>query len=107
MIDYKNWDSKGPAAKTITDLGWDKNKKAWVPQRNHGKPILGKPKNSSLTELQESYNVYDPIEAYVEKWDHNEKTGEGTPVPGTRRREDLPPLYQQWKTDWSRRIGRL
>tara|TARA_R100000458_G_C8087870_1_gene119845 strand:- start:200 stop:538 length:339 start_codon:yes stop_codon:yes gene_type:complete len=105
VIDYKNWDSKGPAAKTIVDLGRDKKKKAWVPQRNHGKPILGKAKDTSLTKLQESCNVYDPIEAYEEEWKHDDKTGTGTPIEGTRQRSDLPPLYIQWKDDWKRRLN--
>ena len=102
---YTNW--REHPAKAIVDQRWDKKKKAWVPQRNHGTKINPEKVVYYLTELQESCNVYEPIEAYTEDWNHDEKTGVGTPVPGTRRQEDLPPLYQQWKTDWSKRNGRL
>tara|TARA_R100000808_G_scaffold24460_1_gene56390 strand:+ start:1291 stop:1653 length:363 start_codon:yes stop_codon:yes gene_type:complete len=100
---YTNW--RDHRASTIVDQRWDKKKKAWVPQRNHGTKINPEKMDYPLTELQESCNVYEPIEAYEEDWDHNEKTGQGTPIPGTRRRSDLPPLYIQWKDDWKRRLN--
>lgn len=63
-----------------------------------------------LTELQQSCNVHEPIEAYEEKWEHVETKDEdgntnvlAFPVEGTRRQSDLPPLAQQWKQDWKRR----
>ena len=81
--------------------------------KNNPNPnLLGKAKDLSLTNLQESVNVYEPIEAYTEKWNHREdkKTGKflgADPVPGTRNRNDLPPLYIQWKEDWKYRLDVL
>ena len=56
-------------------------------------------------------NVYEPIEAYSEKWEHHFiKQGKdygqyirATQVPNTRVRNDLPPLYLQWKEDFKAR----
>ena len=64
-----------------------------------------KPKD--LTDLQKSGTVYEPIEAYMQKWKHEtDKNGTMTnayPV-GEPQRADLPPLYIQWKQDWKRRF---
>ncbi len=105
---YTNW--RDHPAKTIVDKKWDKKSKSWVPQRSHGKRINEEISKFPLTELQKSCNVYEPIEAYEEKWDHVESLEEdgvitilAFPIEGTRQRSDLPPLYQQWKTDWSRK----
>ena len=103
---YTNWRSH--PAKTIVDKRWDKETKKLVSQRNHGVRIDKEISTYPLTEIQKSYNIYDPIEAYVEEWEH-ESTKDGVfinayPKPGTRRRSDLPPLYIQWKQDWSRRL---
>ena len=49
------------------------------------------------------FNVYKPIEAYVEEWVHvSDKDGNfisAHPKPGTRVRQDLPPLAEQWRRD--------
>tara|TARA_R100000458_G_C8211287_1_gene198665 strand:- start:322 stop:660 length:339 start_codon:yes stop_codon:yes gene_type:complete len=107
MIDYKNWDNIAPRAKTIVDLRWDKKKRKWVPQRNHGTKINPEVVDYPLTELQKSSNIYEPMEAYSEDWiHHTDNNGifiKAEPVEGTRVRNDLPPLYQQWKTDWKNR----
>ncbi len=46
-------------------------------------------------------DVYEPIVAYSEKWETKyDKSGQyvsARPIPGTRRRNDLPPIYMQWK----------
>ena len=81
--------------------------------KNNPNPnLLGKVTDPPLTELQKSVNVYEPIEAYSEKWTHREDTKTKTflgaePVPGTRQRNDLPPLYIQWKDDWKTRLDVL
>ena len=78
--------------------------------KNNPNPnLLGKVTDPPLTKLQKSVNVYDPIEAYSERWLHKEdkKTGEflgAEPIPGTRKRNDLPPLYIQRKEDWRIRL---
>jgi len=100
---YTNW--REHPADTIHDKRWDKKSKSWIPQRNHGSKINKEISNYPLTELQESCNVYEPMEAYEEEWNHDKDTGTGTPVEGTRRRSDLPPLYIQWKDDWKRRLN--
>ena len=79
-------------------------------ENNPNPNLLGKVVDPPLTDLQRSVNVYEPIEAYTEKWTHkeNRKTGEflgAEPVPGTRKRNDLPPLYIQWKEDWKNRFA--
>ena len=72
--------------------------------------LLGRVVDPPLTELQRSVNVYEPIEAYTEKWNHVEDTKTRTYItadliPNTRRRNDLPPLYIQWKEDWKTRCA--
>ncbi len=59
-------------------------------------------------------NVYEPIKSHEEKWETKTKrTGywedyvDARPIPSTRRRNDLPPIYMQWKDDWSRRVKLL
>lgn len=60
-----------------------------------------------LTDLQKSGTVYEPIEAYMQKWKHEtDKSGiltNACPI-GEPHRADLPPLYIQWKQDWKRRF---
>jgi|3_EtaG_2_1085321.scaffolds.fasta_scaffold33124_3 hypothetical protein len=87
---------------------WLKNHKAKTLPSGE-KIVKADPKH--LTKLQESYNVYEPIEAYEEKWGHIESTDEdgsiiilASPIEGTRCRSDLPPLNVQWKQDWKRRL---
>ena len=85
--------------------------------------IRGKVDKENLTKIQEmhmngSINIYLPVEAYSEKWIHNkmdESTGtkrnhrdygnfiSAHPVPGTKHRNDLPPIYMQWKEDYRKR----
>tara|TARA_R100000951_G_C2585770_1_gene163378 strand:- start:133 stop:390 length:258 start_codon:yes stop_codon:yes gene_type:complete len=62
--------------------------------------------NISLNTIQRQHlmyelDVYEPIVAYSERWETKyDKAGQyvsAAPVPGTRRRNDLPPVYMQWK----------
>lgn len=60
--------------------------------------------NLQLAHLRGELDVYEPIKAYSEKWTTKFKqTGywedfeSASPVPGSRVRSDLPPLYMQWK----------
>ena len=64
---------------------WLKNNKAKTLPSGE-KIVKADPKH--LTKLQESYNVYEPIEEY-------DQYGQ---------RSDLPPLNVQWKQDWKRRL---
>lgn len=62
--------------------------------------------NTKLNRLQKLHiqgeiNLYQPIETYREKWFHDAKVF--YPIEGTRRRDDLPPIYLQWKEDYRRR----
>ena len=75
-----------------------------------------------VNDLPLSDEVYQPIEAYSEKWKQYHKpnqvwfhwnTGDSypvfdraEPVPGTRKRNDLPPLYIQWKNDVSQNFSK-
>jgi hypothetical protein len=53
--------------------------------------------------LEGKRNVYKPVEAYKEDWIHeDDKHGnfiKAYPKPGTRRRQDLPSLSEQWRED--------
>ena len=78
-------------------------------ENNPNPNLLGKVKAPPLTDLQKSVNVYEPMEAYTEQWNHVEdkktkKYISAHPVPGTLKRNDLPPLYIQWKEDWKNRL---
>ena len=60
----------------------------------------------TLNELQQAHingdiDLYKPIEAHKEQWYHDRKTY--YPIEGTKRRDDLPPVYLQWKEDHKRR----
>jgi len=62
----------------------------------------------SLNELQQAHirgeiNLYEGIEAYSEKWHH--KGDVYHPIKGTRKRNDLPPIYIQWKDQFRRANG--
>ena len=59
---------------------------------------------SQVDHIMEKINLYEPIEAYREKWYHNNKTGKYYPIPNTKQRDDLPPIYLQWKEDYKRRF---
>jgi hypothetical protein len=56
----------------------------------------------------DTFSLREPIEAYSEQWttayDKKGKFVSAAPVAGTRRRNDLPPLYIQWKDDYKRRF---
>ena len=85
--------------------------------------IQGRVEKDNLTSIQDAHlngsmNIYQPVEAYSEKWIHNKMDeSNGTPrnhheygkfisahpVPGTKRRNDLPPIYLQWKEDYRKR----
>jgi hypothetical protein len=54
-------------------------------------------------------DIYKPIEAYSERWKTNTKKNgywedydSAHPIEGTRKRNDLPPVYMQWKEDFMR-----
>ncbi len=64
-----------------------------------------------MTNLQTLHNkgeldVYQPIEAYSQQWktvfDKQGNYVSAHPV-GEPKRNDLPPVYMQWKQDYSRR----
>lgn len=61
---------------------------------------------AGLNEFQQAHlrgeiDVYKPIEAYAEDWEHVvDAQGNfvgARPIPGTRRRADLPSLAEQWR----------
>ena len=59
-------------------------------------------KDSKLNDLQLKHmsgdiNLYEPIEAYSQAWDHDNKAQTWAAKEGTRKRNDLPPVYMQWK----------
>ena len=62
----------------------------------------------NLNELQRMHlsgdiNLYEPIEAYYVKWDHDKKGNNHKPIAETRIKKDLPCISQQWKEDYNRR----
>ena len=42
-------------------------------------------------------DLYKPIEQYSQEWYHNYKTQTWYPIEDTKVRNDLPPIYMQWK----------
>ena len=61
---------------------------------------------SLLNPIQQAHNrgelnVYEPITAYSTRWETQyDKNGQylsSRPVPSSSRRNDLPPVYMQWK----------
>jgi hypothetical protein len=48
--------------------------------------------NIQLAHINGELDIYEPIIAYEERYDNK-----GLPIPGTKRRNDLPPVYLQWK----------
>tara|TARA_Y100000034_G_scaffold5436_1_gene6123 strand:- start:344 stop:616 length:273 start_codon:yes stop_codon:yes gene_type:complete len=56
--------------------------------------------------LEGTFNVYAPIEAYVEEWEHTvDEKGQfvlAHPIPGTREKRNLPAIAQQWRSDWEK-----
>jgi len=57
-----------------------------------------------LAHMKGELNLYENIEAYKEQWYHKGDTY--YPIPNTKVREDLPPIYIQWK-DAYRKILKL
>tara|TARA_R100000742_G_C4279664_1_gene105119 strand:- start:3831 stop:4115 length:285 start_codon:yes stop_codon:yes gene_type:complete len=54
--------------------------------------------------LKGELDVYAPIVAYDERWSTKMKKNgywedfeSASPIPNTKRRNDLPPIYLQWK----------
>jgi len=48
-------------------------------------------------------DLYQPIEQCSQKWHHDNKTQTWYPLPGTTR-NDLPPIYMQWKHSYARKL---
>ena len=66
--------------------------------------------DTTLNSLQQAHirgelNLYATVESYTERWFH--KGDEWYPLPNTRIREDLPPLYIQWKDSYRTQQRRL
>ena len=47
--------------------------------------------------LNNELNLYKPIESYSIRWNHNDREQTWSPIEGTKKRNDLPPVYMQWK----------
>ena len=72
--------------------------------------MMNKPPLTDLQRehIQGSRNVYTPIEAYSQEWEHIKDAATGQFISaraiGPKVRNDLPPLYVQWKDDYKRRF---
>ena len=53
----------------------------------------------------QDFNIYEPVEAYSISWYH--KGDKYYPIPDTAKRNDLPPVYIQWKDDYRKRNARI
>ena len=63
--------------------------------------------DDTLNELQKAHvrgdiDLYRPIECYQEQWNHDNKTQTWSPIEGTKKRNDLPPVYMQWKAAYGK-----
>ena len=108
MINLTEWAKAHPA----TEYTW----------KGVTRPILGRtkisPKLNSLQVLHRNneLDLYEPVEAYSERWEHEsekpligKKHGKfisAHPVPNTKVRNDLPPIYIQWKESHRIRCGK-
>ena len=101
-IDLKGWldDNRVPKGHTISYKGKTievtGKRFSFKDQPESDIPAL------QLMHLNGELNLYKPIEAYRQKWFHNNKTETYYPI-GERVRDDLPPVYLQWKEDFKRR----
>ena len=63
--------------------------------------------NIQLKHKAGELNVYSPVEAYIEEREHKvDKYGNfisASPIPGTRKRKNLPSIAQQWREDYQKR----
>ena len=62
----------------------------------------------TLNSLQQAHirgelSLYENVEAYKEQWYHKGDTY--YPLPDTKVREDLPPIYIQWKDAYRRGVN--
>jgi len=51
--------------------------------------------STQLAHADGTFNIYEPVEAYKVAWFH--KKDVYYPIDGSKKREDLPPVYIQWK----------
>ncbi len=63
--------------------------------------------DDNLNELQKAHirgdiDLYRPIECYEEQWNHETQTQTWSPIQGTKKRNDLPPIYMQWKVAYGK-----
>ena len=53
-------------------------------------------------------NLYAPVETYSEKWKQVlDKRGDfisASPIAGTKVKDNLPPIAEQWKREYSRQL---
>lgn len=58
-----------------------------------------------IAHLNGDYDIYEPVEAYSIKWFH--KGDRYYPIDDSKKRDDLPPVYIQWKEDYRKRNERI
>ena len=76
----------------------------------NGKRWSYKDNLNSLHSLQIAHhngtlNLYETIEAYDEQWVHPKNSDKFWKKPETRNRNDLPPVYIQWKDEYRKRVN--
>lgn len=59
---------------------------------------------TQMAHLRGEMDIYGPVEAYTQKWFH--KKDVYYPLKDTKKRNDLPPVYIQWKDDFRKRNAR-
>ena len=61
-----------------------------------------------VAHMSKKINVHAPVQTYSETWVHkSNKYGtfiSAEPVPDSSKRDDLPPVAEQWKQDYARRF---
>jgi len=66
--------------------------------------------NIQKAHINKELNVYAPIECYSEQWRHvTDKKGNHVsayPIPGTKKKDNLPPVAEQWKRDFAKNLKR-
>ena len=104
ILDLMNWHGRDGYRMCVGSKFIHKGKEITLKARSRGKWPLN---NLQVQHLKGELDLYKPIEAfsmrYDTKSDKNKQYVSASPSESTRRRNDLPPIYMQWKEDYRKR----
>ena len=53
--------------------------------------------STQMAHIRGELDIYRPVQTYEEQWTHDNRKQTWAPIDGTKKRNDLPPIYMQWK----------